>query len=351
MPEPLSTPGQPRAGGVRRVARRVRALPRWVRILGTLVLSAVALVYALHVLQGNGDELTAALADLGHIRAWWALAAGLAEVLSYVAYGQATRRLLRTGGVSTSLAAMTGVSLATQAIGDCLPAGVAAANLLGWRLLRGRGASDVLATWALAVLDVEAFAAIAALALLGAEVAGPTTDIPDISAIAGAVLGLCVVVVVTVWAVVHRRGLGGRLGRWLAPVRAMRLGWGWVTVSGWMLVFWLADATCLALAFPAIGVAPPARGLLVAYAAGQLAAALPITPGGIGVVEGSITVALVAYGGASVPTLAAVLLYRLFSYWSAIPLGGVSWLALKLTAPRPAGAVRAEPAVAVEVPS
>jgi len=36
------------------------------------------------------------------------------------------------------------------------------------------------------------------------------------------------------------------------------------------------------------------KGLLLAYGAGQLAADLPITPGGLGVVEGSLTIALVA---------------------------------------------------------
>ena len=41
----------------------------------------------------------------------------------------------------------------------------------------------------------------------------------------------------------------------------------------------------------------------------QLAANLPITPGGLGVVEGSLTIALVAYGGGRDSTVAAVLLY------------------------------------------
>ena len=46
----------------------------------------------------------------------------------------------------------------------------------------------------------------------------------------------------------------------------------------------------------------PWKGLLLAYGAGQLAASLPITPGGLGVVEGSITVALVAFGGSEAST-------------------------------------------------
>jgi uncharacterized protein (TIRG00374 family) len=84
---------------------------------------------------------------------------------------------------------------------------------------------------------------------------------------------------------------------------------------------------------------PPWTGLLLAYCAGQIAASMPVTPGGIGVVEGSITLALVAFGGAETITLAAVLLYRLIAYWGCIPAGGLAWLALRGTSRSPAKAV------------
>jgi hypothetical protein len=60
-------------------------------------------------------------------------------------------------------------------------------------------------------------------------------------------------------------------------------------------------------------------------------------------VEGSITLALVAFGGAQTITLAAVLLYRLIAYWVCIPAGGLAWLALRVTssAPPPAAGVAA----------
>ena len=75
--------------------------------------------------------------------------------------------------------------------------------------------------------------------------------------------------------------------------------------------------------FRSIGAPIPWTGLLLAYGAGQLAATLPITPGGLGVVEGSITVALVAFGGAETSTAYAVLLYRLISFWFILVVG---WL-------------------------
>ena len=69
----------------------------------------------------------------------------------------------------------------------------------------------------------------------------------------------------------------------------------------------------------------PWKGLLLAYGAGQLAANLPITPGGLGVVEGSLTIALVAFGGAEASTVAGVLVYRLFNFWLLLPVGWGAW--------------------------
>ena len=85
---------------------------------------------------------------------------------------------------------------------------------------------------------------------------------------------------------------------------------------------------CLAIAFLAVGAALPWRGLLLAYAAGQLATLLPVTPGGLGVTEGTMSVALAAYGGTTA-VLAAVLVYRLIAYWAVLPAGGICYLSLR----------------------
>jgi uncharacterized protein (TIRG00374 family) len=90
----------------------------------------------------------------------------------------------------------------------------------------------------------------------------------------------------------------------------------------------MLDCGCLAASFLAVGVGVPWKGLLLAYGAGQLAVNLPITPGGLGVVEGSLTIALVAYGGAQPTTAAAVLLYRIISFWAELPVGWAAWAVL-----------------------
>jgi hypothetical protein len=81
---------------------------------------------------------------------------------------------------------------------------------------------------------------------------------------------------------------------------------------------------------------------MIAYAAGQLAALLPLMPGGLGVI-GSMSVALAAYGGTTT-ALAAVLLYRLIGYWAVLPAGGICYLSLRrrsVTMPAPAAGTHA----------
>jgi uncharacterized membrane protein YbhN (UPF0104 family) len=110
----------------------------------------------------------------------------------------------------------------------------------------------------------------------------------------------------------------------MAWMTAVRLSWTQIgRVVMWGALNWLLDCACFAMMFIAIDAPIPWKGLLLAYGAGQLAASLPITPGGLGVVEGSITVALVAFGGAEASTAYAVLLYRIISFWFILILG---WL-------------------------
>jgi len=114
------------------------------------------------------------------------------------------------------------------------------------------------------------------------------------------------------------------IDRAMAWMTAVRLSWGQIgRIVTWGTINWLLDCACFAMMFVAIDAPIPWSGLLLAYGAGQLAATLPITPGGLGVVEGSITVALVAFGGAEASTAYAVLLYRVISFWMILAVG---WL-------------------------
>ena len=65
---------------------------------------------------------------------------------------------------------------------------------------------------------------------------------------------------------------------------------------------------------------------LAAFAFVRLISAVPITPGGLGVVELGMTAALVAAGGDRAPVVAAVLVFRALTYVLPVPLGGLTYL-------------------------
>jgi uncharacterized protein (TIRG00374 family) len=89
---------------------------------------------------------------------------------------------------------------------------------------------------------------------------------------------------------------------------------------------WLFDLIALVTAVIAVGSDARFSLVLLAYVASQLLAQIPITPGGIGVVEAGLAATLalagVSGGDAAVVTLA----YRLVSYWLMLPAGLIAWI-------------------------
>lgn len=65
---------------------------------------------------------------------------------------------------------------------------------------------------------------------------------------------------------------------------------------------------------------------LAAYSAATLLTALPVTPGGIGVMELGLAGALIAAGGAHTQVVAAVLVYRTVSLLLPLPVGAISYV-------------------------
>jgi hypothetical protein len=105
---------------------------------------------------------------------------------------------------------------------------------------------------------------------------------------------------------------------------------GWLEAFGLALANWVYDAATLVVCLFALGTGVPWRGILVAYSLTQIAASIPITPGGLGVVEGSLAALLVAYGLPPGEALTATFLYRLVSFWGLVPIGWATWVGLEL---------------------
>jgi putative heme transporter len=342
-----------------------------------VVLGVAAAALAGRVLFDSSDELLTAFDTLTSVQVGWVVLAVLIEVVSYAARGAADAVVLRRGGGGAGVTTLSAATLAGDAAAYCLPFGFAASGVVMIDLLRRRRVSTAVAGWMFAVSSVFYVSSVTVLTLIAVQIAGDDDPVSGLQAISVGLLGALAVcgagyALLRRPAVRHRlsrllpvtfrrrhqregppRWDNGRVGRgralglavrsfvrsWAQQLRTVRLtplvG---VATFVLMMVSWVADVAVLAVAFPALNSSPPWTGLLLAYCAGQIAASVPVTPGGIGVVEGSITLALVAFGGAETITLAAVLLYRLIAYWACIPAGGLAWVALRLTSRAPAPA-------------
>jgi uncharacterized protein (TIRG00374 family) len=86
------------------------------------------------------------------------------------------------------------------------------------------------------------------------------------------------------------------------------------------------DYLALLCALRAVGANPRPSLVLLAYAAAELLALVPLTPGGLGFVEAGLVGTLTLAGVPAPDALTATLLYRLVAFWLPLPAGGVAYL-------------------------
>ena len=320
--------------------RRHAWLRRWWPTL-RVVIGFGVVGLALWALSSHTSELSGLGQVLATLNWFWVLMAVAAEFLSFVSFAGMQRALLGAGGLAAPRGSLLKMTFASQALSNSLPGGTAVAAVYGFRWYRRFGADSTLAGWATAGVVVASAVSLSLVATVGLAVAASEGASLDLIP---AIIGVLILAVAVGALFVYERPLffavsgalrlshrltgrprgdtADQIDRVMLAVTSVRLGWSEViTVVAWGTANWLFDCACFALMFPAVHATVPWKGLLLAYGAGQLAAALPITPGGLGAVEGSITIALVAFGGAQTSTVDAVLVYRLVSFWLVLVVG------------------------------
>jgi len=340
-PDPVrSSPPSPPSPPTRRLIRRAlrKAWP-----VARIVIGFGLVGVALWVLSSKTSELEGFSTVFRKFDWWWVPPAVLVEIGSYYCFAAMQFELLKAGHLRAPWRPLVKLTFASQAITNSLPIGNAFASVYGFRWFRRFGADNTLAVWALVGTLVAASVSLSLLAIVGLGVAtqeGASLDlVPVLIGTFIVLLGIGSLFVyerplktVLSWALKFSVAVTGRprgdtvqlIDNVIAWMTAVRLSWSQIgRIITWGTINWLLDCACFAMMFPALGVPIPWKGLLLAYGAGQLAASLPITPGGLGVVEGSITVALVAFGGPEASTAYAVLLYRVISFWMILVVG---WL-------------------------
>jgi uncharacterized protein (TIRG00374 family) len=344
---------------VRRPVRPGRAATAGIAIAAVAVMAAAAMA--------ERSRLAGSFTVLGRLH-WALLPVGvLLEATSMAAFAAMLRRLLTRGHVRPTRTSMLATIFAANAMSVSVPLagpGLAAAYL--FRRFTRLGANALLAGWALLAGGV--ISAVAwLLVLVGAGLASGRTVALAV-AVPCVVLAICVTAMIVAAArrprlraalennLTQALKYGSRLMRWPAtdPKLALRAWterfgalrlrpsrWALATVDS--LVNWLADAAVLAVSILAVGAVIPWRDVLFVYLAGIGAQSLSLTPGGLAITEGAISVALVASGLHVRQAVAAAVLYRLVSFWL---VAAVGWLILLVMRVRtPAAEAAPEPAL------
>jgi uncharacterized membrane protein YbhN (UPF0104 family) len=312
-----------------------------------LLLQVLAIGAVAYFFIRERDLFTGFGATLSSLISSWVLLAFLAELASVPPLAEQQRILLRAGGVESDRLQMNLLTLASNAISLSVPAGVAVAEGYSFVRYRRFGASTAVAAWSELASGAIAFSALAAVAFVGALIAGGGAE-PVLLPLLGVVLlGSVGAAILFRYPLVLVRGLDwvddhtGRLGdlvnrftrsfstsaRSLVHVRPSWQTWGvnW----GLSMANWLLDVVCLALCFKAVGAKVPWGAVLLAFAGSKVVTSVGITPGGLGLVEGGMVATFVAYRVPGADAGAAVLVYRALTL---LGLVGIGWLVVAVLA-------------------
>ncbi|HEX2736511.1 MAG TPA: YbhN family protein [Acidimicrobiia bacterium] len=269
------------------------------------------------------------------------------EAASLLSYGELVRVVLRSMGQDVSQNLVQRTTIVGTSLGRTLPGGTTAAMAVVVGALRRAGLDAVRATAALAASGMLS-SFVLALLLVPAVVLAIVGGDSGSAALSVAVVAAAIVAVVVgiIPAVRNPAAAGNLVERLLGRVPArFRAGLDPAAVGGgvqkavegvrelahdrhalrwglaWATANWLFDVAALTAVAVTVGRGTPLTAVLLAYVIGQLAAAVPLTPGGIGIVESAMIASFVAAGAPVAAATATVLGWRLFSFWLPILVG------------------------------
>ena len=303
-----------------------------------LILAVVGML-AVFLVRSTGISLT-----IDH-PLWLVLALGL-ELGSMASFARVQRLALAAGGLRMTLWQALRITYASNAVSVTVPVGgsaAATANTIAE--FRHEGADSGLVAWTLMTTGIISTLAFAVITATGAVLSG--SGAAATAGVATTLIGTVPVALVLLS--VRRPVLRAQVGRFLGSVlriscrvigrpqnpyeTAERLvnqfsvhhfsRFAGIKVLYFATMNWLLDAACLGAVIAAFGQPVPWRFLFAIYATGVAAAAIGITPAGIGIVEVAIAAALTRGGMASAQAFHAALTYRAISCWLVMAVG---WL-------------------------
>jgi uncharacterized protein (TIRG00374 family) len=280
------------------------------------------------------------------------LVLGLAlELLALFCYSLMTRAALGPVGHHMSALHLFRIQLSTRALSSLVPGGSAAGSALGYRLMVASSVPGPDAGFALATAGLASAVVLNFILWSGLIVSIPLRGVNPVygtAAIAGIILmGIAVAIIFGLIEGQERserilrrvarrlhlnedrageavRHIGGRMQELAADRALLR------RLVFWASANWLIDAAALWVFLRAFGGSVPPDGLIVAFGLANVLAAIPLTPGGLGIVEGTYVPVLVGFGLPRSTAVVGVVSYRIAQYWLPIMIGGICYLSLRV---------------------
>jgi putative heme transporter len=271
------------------------------------------------------------------------------ELSALVAYSLLTRAAIATK--APSVPTLVRIQMSTKAIGNIVPGGSAAGPALGYRLLTLAGVDSSEAGFALATVGLGSALVLNMMLWIAMLITIPVIGYRPVYVVVAmiglVVMGLFAGVIVALmrghqqaerwvrraagkvrWLNENRMGdlvqrLSRRLRELLSDRELLRRMVVWATLN------WLLDASALWVFLRAFHVTVRPDTLLVAFCIGNVMAAIPFSPGGLGFVEFALVGVLVFAGVNQDAADFGVAAYRLAQFWLPIPLGAICYASLR----------------------
>ena len=323
---------------------------RWI-VHGVLLVALVAGIFGLLPRLGG---LTRDAAGLRHARPVFLAAAVVAQAVSLGSYAQLYRQVLAALGARIRFRLAADVILATFFVSHLTPFGSATGTLVNASALETDGIPAATTGEAIALTSLTSTIALIILFGTGFAATAGRHVSHQYLVLAGVALFLVVIVLATVLAVGAHPAIVGRAGRWAASVarhvrpsidpdkaaqtttrlaslaRTALTGRDFAVSSGFASGNLLFDLLSFDLVFLALRYQPGFGPLAVAYAAANIASAIPLTPGGLGVIEVTLVAVAVGFGAPRATAVLAVLGYRIVEFWLPLIPGAIAYIRLRL---------------------
>lgn len=274
----------------------------------------------------------------------------LLQLMALLCYSLLTKAALGEAGHQITRLRLFRIQMSTKALSNIVPGGSAAGPALGYRLMTLSGVDGPSAGFALATSGLVSAVVLNLLLWFGLIVSIPIRGVNKgygVAALAGIIVML--IAALLVLGLMDGQGRAEKALRWIArkmqlnedragaAVRQVALRLDdlatdrhlLVRVAAWALANWLFDAASLWVFLRAFGVSLDPDALIIAFGVVNVLQVIPITPGGLGIVEGAYALQLAAFGVPKTVATLGVASYRIGQYWLPTLVGGLLYASLR----------------------